>query len=435
MSRRWNHFENYVQAKMTELPIAGLAVAVSQHGETVYTKGFGYRNLLHKEPVTPETIFGIASVTKSFTALAIMKLEDEGLLDLNDPVVKYLPEFKLHGVQRMSDIKIYHLLSHTTGLAPVARKEELNRLDEHLTYLATIEGELLGQPGEFFSYCNDTFILAGAIIERITDRLYRRYITEHVLNPIGMYRSTYSLEELKKYENVATPYLYSAASQKYIEQPWPLLGNYEVGGGIRSSALDLIRYGNALLGLQTIDGQPSTSIRKMWSHLHKVRVNSYYGYAFQVTPNYEGVTLVEHGGAQPGVSSNFGFIPEQQLVVSVLCNVSNIPVDDIWLAAVNTVLRLPVERKRYVVPESVVSPEVLERLTGTYSSAEGAVLKIQLQNGRPIAEANGEQLKLKTASSDTLVLEQTGKTLQFYFREGQKAWAVLFGMRMLIRNR
>ncbi|GAA0372258.1 serine hydrolase domain-containing protein [Bacillus horti] len=437
MAYLWTEFESYLATKLEELPIAGLAIAVSQNGETIYKKGFGSRNLQSMEPVTPETIFGVASITKSLTALAMITLDSEGALSIDDAVIKYLPDFKLHHVKNMSDIKIYHLLSHSTGLAPIARKEEINNLPDHLTHLSSAEHISLGQPGEYFSYCNDTFLLAGAIIEKVTGKLYRRYITEKFLNPLQMYRSTYSLEEVEKYENVTIPYTYNPNQNEYEQQPWPKLGNYEVGGGLRSTVEDLLKYGQVYLDLQyTKDKHPSKekTLSKMWTNLIKVRQNSFYGYGLLATANYSNVTLVEHGGSQPGVSSHFGFIPEKNVVVAVLCNVSNVPVKDIWLRAVNTVLQLPLEQKRYVLSSYEATPNELESIIGAYSSAEGHHVQIYFFEGQLLAEANGEKMALSVVDNETILINKSGETIQLYFNSNEaRPWSILFGMRMLTR--
>ena len=93
---QWGEFEAFVEEIMEKEQIPGVAVALSQNGKTIYKKGFGKRDLETNEPVTPETIFGVASITKSFTALAIMKLAEEGKLQIDDPVAKYLPEFPIN---------------------------------------------------------------------------------------------------------------------------------------------------------------------------------------------------------------------------------------------------------------------------------------------------------------------------------------------------
>ncbi len=432
--RNWIEFESFLIETMKKNNIPGCAVAVSQHGKIIFEKGFGYGNQMTKAPVTANTIFGIASVTKSFTALAIMMLEEKGLLSVDDPVINYLPDFKLSGVEDMSSIKIYHLLTHTTGLAPMFRREELNKLKDHLTYLAEKDYEMLGKPGEYFSYCNDTFLLLGAIIERLSGKLYRRHITESLLNPLKMYRSTFSIDELAKYDDVTIPYEHNKRTNQLEEKLWPKLGNYEVGEGVRSTVLDLLKFGEFYVAND--NGVISQETRKkMWEKPFEVVNQSFYGYGFKVTPNYNGVTLVEHGGGQPGVSSNFGFIPEEGIVASVLCNVSNVAADEIWLAAINTALRLPIHMLRKVEPSFHHSKEQLEKFIGTYDCSEGGKVTIILENNKPVLEIKEERFSLRGSLENTLVIEQNEKPITFFFNGDEKAWAVLVGSRMLTRKK
>lgn len=434
----WSDFEAYVKQVMEEEHIPGAAIAVSRNGEVIYQKGFGYRDIETQEPVTPDTIFGIASITKSFTALAIMQLEQEGKLSVHDPVIQYLPEFKLHGIEDMSTVKIRHLLSHTTGLPPMRRREDLNQLDDHLDYLASEDYQLLGQPGRYFSYCNDTFLLLGAIIERLTGRLYRRYITEQILDPLGMVRSTFSLEEVEKFQNVSVPYVYHRELDRWRKVPWPKLGNYEVGGGVRSNVLDLLKYGQLYLGHRTMADKCLISdeqIGKMSKPVHPIDRNSYYGYALRVTPDYSNLTLVEHGGGQPGVSSNFGFVPEKGLVVAVLTNVTGVSAGDLWLATVNVALGLPLEQKRSVEPIYDASREELEKFMGTYQSAEGSKIKIFAEGEAFKVESDGQVFDLRSSGKHTLAIVKNDKPITFFFGDDGEPWAAFFGMRMLQRAR
>ncbi|AJY76796.1 serine hydrolase domain-containing protein [Paenibacillus beijingensis] len=432
----WSAFEDYVAAKMEEEQIPGLAIAISRGGSVIYEKGFGVRDVKTKEPVTPDTIIGVGSVTKSFTAMAIMKLAGEGKLSLNDPVVKYLPEFTLPGLKDPHSVKIIHLLTHTTGMPPMLRREELNQFDEHLSYISNEEVDLLGNPGEYFSYCNDTFLLLGAIIERLTGRLYRRYVTDSILEPLQMHRSTFNLEEVAKYKNVSVPYIKNSQTKSLEEVPWPRIGNYEVGGGLRSNVRDLLRYGQVFVGGGAGPNRfdvSTDSLSKMWQPVIQTKRNKYYGLALESVPNYSGVTLVGHSGGMWGVSAHIGFVPEKGIAAAVLMNVYGASADEIWLAAVNTVLGLPMEQKSAIEPNYEAASEELQKLAGTYTSAEGGYLRIYLEDGRPKADWEGEYFELRASDSHTLVTDKGGYSLRFFFKDEDNAWAVLAGYRMLIR--
>ncbi|MEK5520388.1 serine hydrolase domain-containing protein [Heyndrickxia sp. FSL W8-0423] len=434
----WRLFEEKLSKRMEADHIPGAAIAVSKNGEVIYQKGFGVKDLESMELVTPKTIFGIASVTKSFTALAIMKLEEAGKLSIDDPVIKYLPEFRISNIDSMESIKIHHLLTHTTGLAPIRRREELNKFHEHLTYLAENEHSLLGKPGEYLSYCNDTFLLLGVIIERLTGRIYRRYITEELLNPLHMNRSTFSIEEINKMDDVSSPYVYYQETEQFEKQNWPALGNYEVGGGIRSNVLDLLKYGELYVNQGLIDKDTFISkkqLEKMQNPYFQINRNSYYGYALQVTLDYHGFTLVDHGGGQPGVSSNFGFIPEQKLVVAVLTNASDVPAKDIWLEVVNTALGLPIEGKYSHLEPTVELPDARKKqFVGTYQSEEGTSIQILLKGSVLQAKIDNQVFTLRACDKTTLVIMKTEKQIRFYFNQNEEPWAAFFGLRMLLKT-
>jgi len=438
MSSRWLDFEDRVRALMSQSHIVGASVAVCDRDKVIYSKGFGVRNRSTSEGVTPETVFGIASVSKSFTAMAIMGLADQGKLSVDDPVAKYLPEFRLSGVQDMNAIQIRHLLSHTTGLPPVRRRQEIVKFDDHIKYLATEPYVLLGKPGQYFSYANDAFLLLGAIIQRVSGRLFRRYMTENLLDAIGMHRSTYSLEELEQFDNVSVPYIYSKKSQTWEEQPWPRLGTYEVGGGIRSNALDMVKYIQVYLNCGVSNGRrvvSSESLRAMRTPVIKTGRNTHYGFALQVISDYSGVTLVEHSGGQPGVSSNFGFVPEAGIGAVVLTNVTRVPADAIWLMAINTALGLPVDQRRSVEKEWEAPFDHRVRLVGEYRSAEGGIVRISLEDGLLKVRVYGEEFDLKLSDEETAFFEDLGqqRVIRFFFDEAHRPWAILFHSRMLRR--
>ncbi|ELK41158.1 hypothetical protein D478_15459 [Brevibacillus agri BAB-2500] len=428
--------ETYIQRFMEEQGVPGLAVALSHRGETIYAKGFGVRNLVTKEPATPSTVFGIASVTKSFTAAAIMQLAHEGKLSLDDPVGKYIPAFRLRGCDA-SKVQIRHLLSHTSGVPPLLRREELVRFSEHLDYLAEVEFAALGEPGQYFSYANDMFLLLGAIIEQVSGRLYRRYMTERLLAPLRMHRSTFSLEELARLDNVSTPYAKRGEQQQVTAVPWPTLGNYEVGGGIRSSVDDLLVYGSLYVAKGRYQGQeivPAAWLETMWQPVHRLTKDAWYGYALKTTRDYAGVTLVEHG------AGSRAYRPTSALSRKKNSSASSCPISKTCRSATSgwqrstPRWRLPLAYKESAAPTYQLDREELEKLVGTYTSAEGGNVRLFIRDGAPVAEVAGSEFSLRAAASDTLIFVDSDMPLRFFFKADSRAWAVLLGMRMLCRS-
>lgn len=231
---------------------------------------------------------------------------------------------------------------------------------------------------------------------------------------------------------MTTPYVLENGVPTICE--WPILGNYAVGGGIRSTVVDLLKYGNVFVGAAgkaIIDPQ---YIARMAEPVHYTNGNSFYGYGLTMTPNYSGITIVEHGGGQPGVSSNFGFIPERGIAAVVLTNLSDASANAIWLAAINTVLGLPIEQQRSTEPQFEMKPEQFQRLVGTYRSDEGSEVEITLEGQTATARISDKTFHLRASDERTLVMMPIEKPIRFFFDEDDHVWALLLGLRMLVKS-
>jgi len=200
-----------------------------------------------------------------------------------------------------------------------------------------------------------------------------------------------------------------------------------------------MKYSQVYLNSGVYEGKTIVSakaIQEMQQRVHQIGRNTYYGYALEVTPDYEGVTLVEHGGGQPGVSSNFGFVPEEKISVAVLTNVSDVPASRIWLAAVNSYLGLPIDRERSYEPQYETDLEDMLKFCGTYECDEGSKFTIsKTDNGIKIT-IGGHDYDLRASSEDTLVFQRNkmDQVIKFYFDDSGKPWAAFFHLRMLRRT-
>ena len=147
------------------------------------------------------------------------------------------------------------------------------------------------------------------------------------------------------------------------------------------------------------------------------------------------VTLVEHGGGQPGVSSNFGFIPEKGIVAVVLTNMGGVSADAIWLAAMNTALGIPIDQKRSIEPQFEMTKEQQQRVLGTYISAEGSQVDISLEDQTVMATIDNKTYALRASDETTLVIMPLEKPIRFFIDEKNDAWALFIGLRMLVKSR
>ncbi|MEW6524859.1 MAG: hypothetical protein AB1445_15185 [Bacillota bacterium] len=166
--------------------------------------------------------------------------------------------------------------------------------------------------------------------------------------------------------------------------------------------------------------------------MYPIGPGRYYAYALQVTPGYCGMTLVEHGGSQVGVSSHFGFVPEAGLSAAVLTNVSRVPADVIWQGAVNTALGLPLEQAPPVPPGVDLEPGELAQYQGAYGSDEGGNARVFLEGDVLKVTTEGETLALTPVGDHTFtyVSRARARTLKFVWHDQEGCWMLFAGLRM-----
>ena len=221
--------EKLIARVMKDGQARGIAVGiVNAAGEILYENYFGYRDAENKLPITRDTIFGMASVTKSFTALSIMQMQQDGLLKVDDPVSRYIPEFT--NKNQSEPVKLWHLMCHSGGYFPLPRivvdktAKEMgieDSVDEELIYredfaeegIRRVAGRLdaqtrfTGRPGQRMSYCNDGFGLLSDIVRRHSGYgSFAEYLDKKILKPIGMDRSNISFIRNSQDENAAILY-------------------------------------------------------------------------------------------------------------------------------------------------------------------------------------------------------------------------------------
>lgn len=456
-------FENYVEKMMQAYEAPGIVVVLAEKGKVTYQKAFGVRDLATGEAVDGQTIFGLASVTKSFTALAIMQLAEKGLLSLHDPVVRFLPEFRLSQNQPADAITIHHLITHTAGFPPLpaldysikgntqpdegqageAEAEEhppVNTMADLLDYMATGDYQMLGQPGAYFSYSNDCYGLLGEIIERVSGQPYTEYVQQHILKPLGMGRSVFTVEELKQFDNVTELYYRNEKDELVHSSNWQVAPPFTAAGWLKACADDLIKYAQMYANGGDYAGQRLLSeqgIKLMQQGTLEFNQGRKYGYGLMVKTDYRGVTLVEHSGSLKGVSSNMGFIPEKGIAAVVLCNLTGVPAARVWLALINLALGLPIEQHYVDYRPFNWSKDMQASVVGEYNSGEGAKFRIELDAADQLSITNLlGTFKLQPVGPDRAVwrYKMAENEVRFLFAATGKAWAIHTGGRLIRRN-
>ncbi|MFK7935429.1 MAG: serine hydrolase domain-containing protein [Saprospiraceae bacterium] len=306
--------------------IVGASIAIIDQGEVVYAKGFGYADRANNIKVTPETPFKVASVTKSFTALAVMQLHEKGLLNINESIKKYIPELTIaNRFAEENEIYIKDILTHLSGLPSDVFNGMIavNPPDIHWLIAELNKQQLTTPPAFYLSYSNVGYGLLGLLIERVSGLSYAEYMQQHVFAPLEMNHSS-AVNDVT--ENL---------SKGYADKKELLMAKSSSPGGscISSSALDLLKFTQMLLQ----DGQfndkkliSSTAVAEMetnWQANNSLPTAETYGYALDVRPlmlttksGTQKGTFLAHSGDEVAFHAVYGYVPELGVGAVILTN-------------------------------------------------------------------------------------------------------------------
>jgi D-alanyl-D-alanine carboxypeptidase len=344
----------YLKSEMVKRHIPGVSVAIIREGRVILAREYGQANVELSTPVTHKSVFKLASVTKPFTATAIMMLVEEGKIALDGRIAEYLPDLPL----QWHKVTIRQALSHTSGLADYLRAPGWSwrnswRLD--LTPSEFLEltsaAPILFAPGEGIRYSNTGYYLLGMLIEKVSGKAYAEFLRERIFQPLGM--SATRRDTAGIVANRVSGYVFrngALQNAEYTSETWA----YSEGGLI-STALDLAKWEAALYTEKLVT---RASLEQMWTptklkdgRLAIIGDNgagkpNYYGLGWYIS-EYKGHKLILHPGNKPGFSSAFTRFVDDKLTVILLCNSSSespafamsLGVADFYLREVNRTTR------------------------------------------------------------------------------------------------
>jgi D-alanyl-D-alanine carboxypeptidase len=308
---RADKVDDYLAAQMQRRQIPGVALAVIRDGKTIKAQGYGVASLELREPVTPETVFEIGSLTKQFTAACVMLLVEQGKVGLDDSIGKYLevPE-------SWKGITVRHLLAHTSGIKNYTNLPgfEASRPLSPLEFIRKLSAyPLASAPGEAFAYCNSGYNLLGFIIEKVTGQSYWQFLRERIFDPLGM-ASSRSRDQKAVILNRAAGY--EKENGKLVNRDSDLTDVFS-GGAIVSTVLDLAKWNAAVDSAKLL---PRSHWEQMWTpfKLNSGRL-SLYGFGWRVD-DYKGRRNIGHSGSTSGFSASLQRFPDDKLALIVLCN-------------------------------------------------------------------------------------------------------------------
>ena len=321
-----------VNKALEKFRIPGVAIGIVIDGKVVLAKGYGLRDQARELPVTENTLFAIGSCSKAFTTFALGQMVDDGIIAWNDPVIKYLPEFRLKDAHATHHMTIRDLVTHRSGLpdhtlvwygSKFDRAELLNRL-QHLESTTDLR--------EKFQYNNLMYAVAGLLIERVTGQTWEATVHSRIFTPLEMTHSNFSVDDSQKSSDFSLPH--TEKKEKLQAIPFRYIANVGPAGSINSSVKDMTKWIQLQLSDGTLEGNHlinKETLKEM--HTVQVSVPSYpdkepymFGYGLGwMTGFYKGHYGVGHGGGIDGFISSVLLFPKEKTGIVVLTNSNSSP--------------------------------------------------------------------------------------------------------------
>ena len=341
MTDSLNHLETHVNQVLQDWHVPGMAIGVVQNDEIILNAGFGLRDMEQNLPVTPDTVFGIASVSKAFTTFAMALLVERGQLDWDRPVREYIPWFRLQDPAASVGITPRDLVCHRSGLPRHDRawyQSGANR-EEVVRRLADLPPNKAFR--SYYQYQNMMFVTAGYLLEQVTGESWESFVQREIFDKLGMTRSNFSVETMQSMQNIALPYAYLDEDTRRI--PFANVDALGPAGSINATTTDMLNWVRLHLNQGTFDDQRLIAADGLEEcHRYQTAIKetfpdclvSYpelgpraYGLGWFLR-HYRGRRMVYHSGGIDGYGSYLAMLPKEKIGVIILSNLDegNAPV-------------------------------------------------------------------------------------------------------------
>jgi len=442
--------DTLIDRVMRDWHVAGCAVAVVKNDQVVYAKGFGYRDLEQKLPVTPNTVFSLASCTKAFTAQLIGTIVTDGKLDINKPVHNYYPELVFNNDLLTSHVTVKDMLTHRTGLP---RHDWLTHAKVPLSLDSVVYRIRFLEPSAEFrtelKYCNLMYTVLGGLVQKLTGKTWEEDMKERMLDPLGMTSTSCLISDLSRSKEYSLGYTLKGDT---IIKGTPGNDGANAAGSMNASVNDMAKWLITLINDGKYKGKQVLSAKfireatspQMSAPSHPrpglpVYPDTYfgdYGYGWNIA-SYRGHYLVTHSGDLPLFSSEVSFFPTDSVGIVVLVNKFDATIAGIIAEHIaDKMLGLPYKdwndlilaRQPKSGPASVSRPRPvgsplthpLIDYTGTYLHPAYGSIVISNQNGMLQATHNGQPIFFEQLNLDIFRAGVPGGRLQFHMNTAGK---------------
>jgi len=393
--------EQVIRASADQDAFAG-SVLVARDGQVLLDRGYGLANREWNVANAGDTRFRLASVSKQFTAVAVMILNERGLVDLDAPVKTWLPD----APAAWDGVTVRRLLNHTAGLPDFTRLDDYEALKTRATTPAALIGRFRDRPleftpGERFAYSNSGYVVLTAVIEKASGQAYADFVSDNLFQPLGMTDSGYDHHAviLARRASGYVPTDGGVANADYVDMSVP-----QGAGGLYSTTRDLLKWEQGLFGGRLLG--PSS--------LNELTTPGLADYALGLEVKKEaGDTIISHSGAIEGFNTYLAYAPGSRMTVVVLGNLNG-PAPDKIGAALMTLARGGTVTLHGEHQAIALSAEALRTYEGVFELAPNFALTLVVVDGRLMAQATGQKaLELSAEATDAFFLSAMDAQITF----------------------
>lgn len=373
-----NSLGEKIASLMERTGVPGVAAGILYQGESI-AFGCGVTSVEHPLPVSDETLFQIGSITKTFTATAMMRLVEDGMLDLDAKVQAYVPDFRVSDDTASREVTVRQLLTHEGGWAGDFFHSTGAGDDAIARYVADMaELPQIAPLGSQWSYNNAGFSVAGYIVELVTGRRYEAVLKELVLDPLGLEHTFFEAGDVITHGFAVGHSMVEGKAR--VARPWALERAIYPVGGITCSVNDLLRYARFHLGDGRAEDAPRVLSPESLSLMHSPQVtvweNEAWGLGWSVLDEIEGARQVRHGGGTKGQVSSLVLVPERDLAVAVFTNADQggVITDEVRRWVLKELLGLEAPKPKPMEAKEEELAQYAGRYRGYYTDLELGVL-------------------------------------------------------------
>lgn len=460
--------DEYLAGLFVKKKLPGMAVIVRGPAGILFQKGYGYRDMEKELPADENTIFGIASMSKSMTALCCAVLQTEGKLSLEDPISKYFPELHIPGIPDEC-VTLRSIAMHRAGIPPMEPLEwsiamnsverdsewyrqmlatapnKMDQIEQIVAYISEGNYKPLGMPGDYMSYSNEGYALLSYVVDQAAGITLEQFLKERIFEPLGMSRTVLDLDgreaEMISGGNMTSLFEREESGELIQDDNWSVLPPFRGCACVKSTASDITRYYKMLSDGGVWEGKqvvPAEAVELLVGRSFPLTERPYYCLGLEKRLIH-GKMICDHSGGLHGVSTMGGFV-EGGYSCAVLCNEGDADMDEFQWACYNYILGLPLDTPHWWAVPSGRTFGMMQALAGDYMAREGVPSHciVRVENGKLTGTYYDQPVDFLYCEKSIFAAvakedhRKRRSTMEFYLKDGQ-AWAVRCGTRIYQR--